>query len=155
MPRILILLSRTSVKELASFSQDRASLMVTLTMALTMKLDGAEIGHWIEPYKRSETYWAPRRPSVVRSMGTKEWFREQQKACFPTILLSTFHVCSSSAYSADVSFLISDCTYIPIQGAVSSENLQGLFPELGFFRWEKKRQYKMQRLYHPALQAKT
>lgn len=139
MPHTLVLLSRSSIKELASFSQDRASMMVTLTMALTMKPDKAKIGPWIEPYKSSETPWAPRYPSVVHSLGTKGRFREKQKTCFPTILLSTFHVCLSSVYSADISFLISDCTHISIQDAISSVNIQGIFPELGFSRWEKKK----------------
>lgn len=70
-------------------------------------------------------------------MGAKEWFREKQQDCFPSILLSTFHVCLSSAYCPDVSFLISDYTYIPVQGAIYSENLQVLSPESCFFTWKK------------------
>lgn len=61
-----------TIKELAPFSQDTARIMVTLTMALTRKLEGAETGQWTEPCKRNQTQWTPKHPSVVNSMGTKK-----------------------------------------------------------------------------------
>lgn len=82
---ILILLLSRSVKELAPFSQDRAGMMATLTMALTVKLNG---GDWAmdRTILEKSTTVDSRHPAVVNSRETRVIQGETKKTIFHLVI---------------------------------------------------------------------